>query len=115
MTDYPELHMLVAGERLTAAGRRTHQVVNPATEEVIGELPLADASDLDRALETAQKGFKIWRDSPVQQRVQVLTGAARLMVERADDLARIASMEQGKPFAEAKGELMMAVGLFNFY
>jgi len=115
MTDYPELHMLVAGERLTAAGRRTHQVVNPATEEVIGELPLADAADLDRALETAQKGFKVWRDSSVQQRVQVLTGAARLMVERADDLARIASMEQGKPFAEAKVELMMAVGLFNFY
>src|SRR6478735_3669460 len=77
MTDYPELHLLVAGEKLTAAGRRTHAVVNPTTEEVIGELPLADAADLDRALETAQKGFKIWRDSPVAQRVQVLTGAAR--------------------------------------
>ena len=45
----------------------------------------------------------------------MLQGAARLMVERADELARIATMEEGKPFAEARVEVMMNVGLFNFY
>jgi succinate-semialdehyde dehydrogenase/glutarate-semialdehyde dehydrogenase len=116
MTDYPELCMIIDGERIATPGhRRTFNVVNPATGETLGELPLADAADLDRALETAQKGFRIWRDSTPQQRAAVLSGAARLIVERADDLARIATMEQGKPFAEAKIELMMNVGLFNFY
>ncbi|MDT0507109.1 NAD-dependent succinate-semialdehyde dehydrogenase [Novosphingobium sp. MMS21-SN21R] len=115
MTDYPSLHMVIDGERIAGGGRRTHAVVNPATGETIGELPLADAADLDRALETAAKGFRIWRDSTPQQRAAVLQGAARLMVERQEDLARIATMEEGKTLPEARIEVMMNVGLFNFY
>ena len=115
MTDYPALHMIIDGERVTGGGRRTHAVVNPATGDTIAELRLADPADLDRALETAARGFALWRDSSPQDRAQVLQGAARLMLERADDLARIATMEQGKPFAEARIEVMMNVGLFNFY
>ena len=76
---------------------------------------MADAGDLDRALETAEKGFKIWRKSSPQERATVLQGAARLMLERADDIARVATMEEGKPFPEARIEVMMNVGLFNFY
>ena len=115
MTAYPSLHMIIDGERITGGGRRTHAVVNPATGETIGELPLADAADLDRALETAQRGFKLWRNSTPQQRAAVLQGAARLMLERQEDLARIATMEEGKPLAESRIEVMMNVGLFNFY
>ncbi|MBB3859294.1 succinate-semialdehyde dehydrogenase/glutarate-semialdehyde dehydrogenase [Novosphingobium hassiacum] len=115
MTDYPSLHMIIDGQRVAGEGRRTHAVVNPATGETIGELPLADAADLDRALETAAKGFRIWRDSTPQQRAAVLQGAARLMLERQEDLARIATMEEGKTLPEARIEVMMNVGLFNFY
>lgn len=115
MTAYPELYMIIDGERIYKESRRTHRVVNPATEETLGDLPLADAADLDRALAAADKGFKIWRNSSAQERASVLQGAARLMLERADDLARIATMEEGKPFAEARIEVMMNVGLFNFY
>jgi succinate-semialdehyde dehydrogenase/glutarate-semialdehyde dehydrogenase len=115
MTQYPSLHMMIDGEKVSGGSRRTHAVINPATGETLGELPLADAADLDRALETAAEGFKIWRKSTPAERAAVLNGAARLMVERADDLARIATMEQGKTFAEAKMELMMNVGLFQFY
>ncbi|MFM6830576.1 MAG: NAD-dependent succinate-semialdehyde dehydrogenase [Novosphingobium sp.] len=115
MTDYPSLHMIIDGERIAGGGRRTHAVINPATGETIGELPLADAADLDRALETAAKGFRIWRESTPQQRAAVLQGAARLMVERQEDLARIATMEEGKTLPEARIEVMMNVGLFNFY
>jgi succinate-semialdehyde dehydrogenase/glutarate-semialdehyde dehydrogenase len=115
MTQYPSLHMMIDGEKISGGSRRTHAVINPATGETLGELPLADAADLDRALETAAEGFKIWRKSTPAERAAVLNGAARLMVERADDLARIATMEQGKTFAEAKMELMMNVGLFQFY
>jgi succinate-semialdehyde dehydrogenase/glutarate-semialdehyde dehydrogenase len=115
MTSYPQLHMIIDGEKISVGHRRTHKVINPATEAVLGDLPLADAADLDRALETAQHGFKMWRDSTAQQRAAVLQGAARLMVERQEEIARIATMEQGKTLAETRIEVMMNVGLFNFY
>jgi succinate-semialdehyde dehydrogenase/glutarate-semialdehyde dehydrogenase len=112
---YPSLYMIIDGERVSGGDRRTFTVRNPATGDALGELPLASPADLDRALETARRGFKIWRDSTPQQRAAVLQGAARLMAERADDLARIATMEEGKTVAEARIELMMNIGLFNFY
>jgi succinate-semialdehyde dehydrogenase / glutarate-semialdehyde dehydrogenase len=115
MTSYPELHMIINGERIPVGPRRMHKVINPATEAVLGELPLADPADLDRALATAAKGFRIWRDSTPQQRASVLTGAARLMLERQEEIARIATMEQGKTLAETRIEVLMNVGLFNFY
>src|SRR4051812_46900774 len=115
MTLYPDLYMIIDGERITVGDRPTFTVRNPATGDALGELPLADAADLDRALDTARRGFAIWRDSTPQQRAAVLQGAARLMADRADDLARIATMERGKTFAEARIEVMMNVGLFNFY
>jgi succinate-semialdehyde dehydrogenase/glutarate-semialdehyde dehydrogenase len=115
MTQYPSLHMIIDGEKVSGGGRRTFDVLNPVTGEAIGALPLADAADLDRALEVAARGFAIWRKSTPQERAAVLQGAARLMVERQEDLARIATMEQGKPLAESRIEVMMNVGLFNFY
>jgi len=115
MTSYPALHMIIDGEAVHGGARRTQTIVNPATGEALGELPLADTADLDRALATAQKGFVRWRNSTPQERAAVLTGAARLLVERQEDLARIATMEQGKPLAETRIEVMMVAGLFNFY
>ncbi|OJU17876.1 MULTISPECIES: NAD-dependent succinate-semialdehyde dehydrogenase [unclassified Sphingomonas] len=112
---YPDLHLVIGGERIAGAGRRTSAVVNPATGEPIAELPLADPADLDRALDTAARGFRSWRESTPQQRAAVLNGAARLLRERADDLARVATLEQGKTLAEAKVEVAMNAALFEFY
>jgi succinate-semialdehyde dehydrogenase/glutarate-semialdehyde dehydrogenase len=112
---YPALHMLIDGEPISGGHRRTHAVLNPATGEVLGQLPLADAADLDRALDTAQRGFRIWRDASPQQRATVLAGAARLMLERQEKIARIATLEEGKTLPEARTEVLMVVGLFNFY
>lgn len=115
MTSYPALHMIIDGEAVKGGTRRTQTIVNPATGEALGELPLADTADLDRALATAQKGFVRWRNSTPQERSAVLSGAARLLIERQEDLARIATLEQGKPLAETRIEVMMVAGLFNFY
>ena len=115
MTPYPSLHMIIDGEQVSGGNRRTFTVVNPATGEPLGELPLADPADLDRALEVAARGFQIWRSTPAAQRAAVLQGAARLMAERQEDIARIATLEQGKTLAETRIEVMMNVGLFNFY
>jgi len=112
---YPDLYLMIDGQRLSGGGRRTHVVVNPATGAALADLPLADATDLDAALAAAQRGFHRWRDSTPQERAAVLQGAARLMVERQEELARIATLEQGKTLAEARIEVMMNVSLFNFY
>jgi succinate-semialdehyde dehydrogenase/glutarate-semialdehyde dehydrogenase len=115
MNSYPALHMIIDGEAVSGGSRRSQTIVNPATGETLGELPLADTSDLDRALETAQRGFIRWRNSSAQERAAVLSGAARLLIERQETLARIATMEQGKTLAESRIEVMMVAGLFNFY
>ncbi|MBD3729401.1 MAG: NAD-dependent succinate-semialdehyde dehydrogenase [Sphingomonadales bacterium] len=115
MSQYPSLHMIIDGEKISGGGRRSFEVVNPATGETIGALPLAEPADLDRALEVAAEGFRIWRKSTPQQRAKVLNGAAQLMLERQEDLARVATMEQGKPLAESRIEVLMNVNLFQFY
>jgi succinate-semialdehyde dehydrogenase/glutarate-semialdehyde dehydrogenase len=107
--------MIIDGERVAVGPRRTHAVVNPADGEILGQLPLADAADLDRALDAAQRGFRIWRDAPPLKRAAVLSGAARLMLERQEQIARIATLEEGKTLPEARIEVGMIVGLFNFY
>jgi len=107
--------MMIDGERVTGGGRQSHAVVDPATGEPLAELPLATPADLDRALEAAQRGFRRWRNSTPHERAAVLQGAARLLLERQDEIARIATMEEGKTVGEAKVEVHMTVGLFNFY
>jgi succinate-semialdehyde dehydrogenase/glutarate-semialdehyde dehydrogenase len=107
--------MIIDGERVPVGGRRTHAVVNPATGETIGQLPLADAADLDRALQAAQRGFQIWREASPRTRAAVLAGAARLLAERQEQIARIATLEEGKTLAEARIEVQMIVGLFDFF
>ncbi|WP_395397278.1 NAD-dependent succinate-semialdehyde dehydrogenase [Novosphingobium sp. BL-8A] len=115
MIQYPALSMIIDGERVSGGSRRTHAVLNPATGEVLGQLPLAGTADLDRALEAAAAGFRLWRKSTPQQRADVLQGAARLMRERVDEIAHVAVLEQGKTLAEARIEVGMNIGLFEFY
>jgi succinate-semialdehyde dehydrogenase/glutarate-semialdehyde dehydrogenase len=107
--------MIIDGEKIPVGHHRTHTVVNPASGAVLGALPLADAADLDRALDAAQRGFRIWRDAAPAQRAAVLLGAARLMRERQEEIARTATLEEGKTLAESRIEVMMNVTLFEFY
>ncbi len=116
MTAYEaKLGLYIDGEWLGGEGRDTHNVVNPATGATLGALPLATAADLDRALEAADRGFKSWRATPPEQRAAILTKTAALIRERADRLARVATLEQGKIQAEAKGEATFAAALLDFH
>ncbi|NMW33000.1 NAD-dependent succinate-semialdehyde dehydrogenase [Altererythrobacter sp. RZ02] len=115
MTDYPSLHLLIGGEKLAGAGRNTQDVLNPATGEAIGTLPLATPADLDTALDNAAMGFAAWRAAAPEKRASVLTGAAQLLRERAGTIAEIMTREQGKPLAEAKGETIYGAMLLEFY
>jgi len=114
-TGYPRLGMYVDGEWLTADGRRTQPVFNPATGQALGDLPLAGAADLDRALAAAERGFRVWRDTPVEERAKVLRGAAQLLRDRIDIIATNATREEGKTLMETRIETMACAGLFDFY
>ncbi|MEO5706437.1 MAG: NAD-dependent succinate-semialdehyde dehydrogenase [Alteraurantiacibacter sp.] len=106
--------MYIAGEWIMQAAR-THRVINPATGETLGEVPLAEAADLDRALEAAERGFRVWRRTPVEERSRVLKAAAQLLRQRAADIALNATREQGKTLAETHRETMASADLFEFY
>ncbi|MGW5637147.1 NAD-dependent succinate-semialdehyde dehydrogenase [Streptomyces sp. NPDC003832] len=101
---YPAVRMHIAGEWCQGGTGRTAPIVNPATEAPIGEVPLATAADLDRALAAAEEGFRRWRSTPIARRTEILHTAAALLTERAADIGRIMTLEQGKPLAEATGE-----------
>ena len=114
MSQYPSLYLAIDGEQVAGGGRRTFAIVNPATGETLGELPLAEPADLDRALDAAKRGFALWRDTPAAERARVLTDAARLLEQRKEDIARIATLEEGKTLAETRGEVGFIASLFTF-
>jgi succinate-semialdehyde dehydrogenase/glutarate-semialdehyde dehydrogenase len=110
-----QLGLFIDGEWLGAEGRDTQDVLDPATGERLAELPLATAADLDRALEASRRGFEQWRATPPEVRAAALNRTAQLLRERGDRIARIATLEQGKIRAEAKGEVGFSAALLEFH
>lgn len=103
---YIDLALYIDGEFIGSDGRRaTRPVHNPATLEIIGQLPLVSAADLDRALAAAQRAFASWRHTSPLERSAVLRKVAALMRERAPEIARNITQDNGKPLAEALGEV----------
>ena len=97
---YPQLSLYIDGQMLRGEGRREQDVLNPANNQVIGQLPHATQADLDMALAAAQRAFASWRSSTAMQRAQVLKAVAGLIRERAPQIGRNLTLEQGKPLAE---------------
>jgi len=89
----------------TPAARATQQVINPATRELLAEVPFADASDVDRAVRSAHDAFLKWRAVPVVDRVQVLYRYKDLLERRSADLALTLTRENGKTLDDAKAEV----------
>ncbi|WP_454743285.1 NAD-dependent succinate-semialdehyde dehydrogenase [Cupriavidus necator] len=112
---YPNVQLYIDGQWQDAAGGETLGVLNPASGKEIGRVAHASIADLDRALTAAQKGFETWRELPPIERNKVMRRAATLMRERAADIARLLTQEQGKPLAEAKGEAMAAADIIEWF
>jgi succinate-semialdehyde dehydrogenase/glutarate-semialdehyde dehydrogenase len=112
---YPDVQLFVAGQWRDAAGGRKLPVINPATEEVIGQVAHASTADLDEALEAAAKGFETWRKVSAYDRAKLMRKAADIFRSRADETARLLTLEQGKPVAEAKMEAMAAADIIDWF
>ena len=113
--DYPQLALFIDGEWLGTQGRMTQPVVNPATEEVIGLLPLASPADLERALAAAQRAWGEWRGLLPVQRSKILRKAADLIRERGEEIARIATLEMGKSIHETRVEVQASAEILEWY
>jgi succinate-semialdehyde dehydrogenase / glutarate-semialdehyde dehydrogenase len=112
---YPSTHLLIDGEWCSAGSGKTKEVVNPATEQVIGHVAYAGIADLERAAIAAQRGFETWRKIPAAQRAVTMRKAASLLRERAADIGRVMTQEQGKPLSEAVGEVMASAEIIDWF
>src|ERR1700691_5577334 len=84
-------------------------IVNPATGEVLAQAPLADANEVNQAIESAAAAFPEWRRTPPEDRIQPLFKLKMLLEEHIEDIARIITQENGKTFAEAKAEMRRGI------
>jgi acyl-CoA reductase-like NAD-dependent aldehyde dehydrogenase len=100
-----EASMLIGGEWRRAASSEEIDVVNPATEEVVGAVPSGAQADVELAVATAKRVFPEWAATDTEKRAHILADAAALIEERAKELAAVLTSEQGKPIAEARGEV----------
>lgn len=114
-TPYDALYLFIGGEWIDAEGRNTATVTNPATEEIIGLVPLATAAELDLALDTAQQGFERWRNTVPAERARILKRAADLILARAPHIAAQMTLEEGKPIGEAMDEVTRAAEYFEWF
>ncbi|MDE1882943.1 MAG: NAD-dependent succinate-semialdehyde dehydrogenase [Rhodospirillales bacterium] len=112
---YQNVLLHVGGQWRAAQGGRTIDVVNPATEEVLGTLAHASTADLDEVLDWAAKGFAVWRKLSAHERAKLMRKAADLLRERLDKIAALMTLEQGKPLAEAKTELAGSADVIDWF
>lgn len=115
-TDYAaDLALFIGGVWTGGEARDAAPVLDPATGATLAELPVATVADLDQALAAADGAFSLWRATPAEARAAILRRTAGLLRERAAAIARILTQEQGKPLAQAMGEVAGSAQLFDWY
>jgi succinate-semialdehyde dehydrogenase / glutarate-semialdehyde dehydrogenase len=101
----------INGEWVSAASGDSFEVTNPATGDVLGTVPTMSSADADRAVEAAFAAWPSWRSSSIKKRESVLKKWASLIRENSHDVARIMTLECGKPLAESRCVLCIALGI----
>jgi succinate-semialdehyde dehydrogenase/glutarate-semialdehyde dehydrogenase len=108
---YPDLQLFVGGEWKSADGQ---PVLNPADESVIGTVPHATRADLDAALSAAENGFRTWRKTSPAKRAEIILKAAQLVRERVEEMAVAMTLEQGKPIAQSRLEILRGCDIIEW-
>ncbi|MFN7000255.1 NAD-dependent succinate-semialdehyde dehydrogenase [Elioraea tepidiphila] len=112
---YATLEMLIDGKFTRGSSGKSEPVINPATEQTLAELPHAAKSDLEAAVAAAEKGFNAWKAMSAYDRYRILRKGAEILRGRADAIAKILTMEQGKIIAEAKIEVVTSADILDWY
>ena len=111
---YQKYGQFTDGKWHQSSNGETYEVLNPANEEIIGHASKASPQDVEKALKSAEKGLEVWRKTPPWQRAYILRRIADKMREKQDILAKWMTLEVGKPFAEAKGEVNGAADIYEW-
>ncbi len=111
---YHTPHLFIDGQTRPGAGARTMTIINPATEDVLGEVAEASAEDVAAALASAEAGFAKWRAEAAWKRSDVIRRIGGLMRERSAEIARLVTLEVGKPLAEAETEVVSSADHFDW-
>lgn len=108
------LQNFIGGEWVNATTGRYDIVTNPATGEVIGQVPMSTKEDVSRATAAAKSAFKDWNKTPVPRRARILFKYQQLLVDNWDELARLITLENGKTFSDAYGEVQRGIECVEF-
>ena len=109
------MKLLINGDWREGLSGKKIIVKNPADMEEIGSVPSADVSEINEAVEAAEAAFKKWKTESPEKRADILSRASLIVRERADEIGRMMTMEQGKPFNEARGEVLKGADILQFY
>lgn len=105
----------INGQWLDADSKQSETIFNPATTEVIGTVPIMGATETKMAINAANAALPSWRAKTAKERSQLLRKWYELIIEHQDELAHIMTLEQGKPLAEAKGEILYAASFVEWF
>ena len=112
---YPNTQLYINGQWQDAQAGETLAVINPATEQEIGRVAKAKTADLDLALQAAEQGFQVWKNTAPAERAKIMKKAAILLRERVEQVAEIMTLEQGKPLKQAKIETLGAADVIDWF
>ncbi len=112
---YDRFGLFIDGHWRAATSGETYEVFDPATEEVLGRVPLADEADVRTAIEAAERGQARWRALDPWARSNVLRAIGDALTRRRDEIARIMTLEVGKPIEQSRGEIGLAIDQFYWY
>jgi succinate-semialdehyde dehydrogenase/glutarate-semialdehyde dehydrogenase len=112
---YPDTELFINGCWIAGSGGRAVDVLDPATGNVIGRVSVAERDQLEAAAGAAGAAFGVWRDTSVLERSNVLRRAAGALREQAAETARILTLEQGKPLAEARAEIATSADILDWF
>ncbi|WP_286885481.1 aldehyde dehydrogenase family protein, partial [Aneurinibacillus sp. UBA3580] len=104
----------IGGRWVEARAARYEEVPNPATGEVIGRVPVSTREDVDRAVEAAKEAYQTWSKMPVPRRARILFKYQQLLVDQWEELARLITIENGKSYDEAYGEVQRGIECVEF-
>ncbi|NPE31586.1 aldehyde dehydrogenase family protein [Methanococcoides sp. SA1] len=106
-----EYKLFIDGEWTESSTEDSFDDINPATMEKIASLQIAAIDDVDKAVEAALKGFKIWSETPPPKRAEIIFKAAGILEERKEELARLMTEEMGKVLDETRGDVQEAIDI----
>ena len=111
---YEKFGQFIDGKWQRSSSGETYNVINPATEEIIGKASKANSNDVQRALKSAEKGLQIWRNTSPWERSKVIRKISELMREKVDVLSKWLTLEVGKPITEGPGEVGGGADIFEW-